>query len=102
MIKMESGRICRNCGVKAIDELDLCIICLAKKQCKWCRRRLDEHCFADSGICFGCTSKRRSAVGETFVDTEMPTSTALTFEEYFLQNKDAIRDVISDALKNHR
>lgn len=99
---MEQRVICRNCGLKAIDELDLCIICLAKKQCRWCRRRLDDHCFDDSGICFGCTSKRRSAVDDTFVETEMPTSTALTFEEYFIQNKDKIRDVIVAALKNHR
>jgi len=79
------------------------MICTSKKECKRCRRRLDDHSFADANTCKSCARRHRSAVNNTFQEVSVPTSPDVTtFETFVVHNSDVISDIFAEALKEHR
>jgi len=82
---------------------DLCMTCTNKNECKRCRRRLDDHSFADANTCKSCARRHRSAINNTFQEVSVPTSPDVTtFEMFVMHNSDVISDIFAEALKEHR
>jgi len=75
------------------------MICTSKKECKRCRRRLDDHSFADANTCKSCARRYRSAFHEVSISTSPDVT---TFETFVVHNSDVISDIFAEALKEHR
>jgi len=96
-----AGKCC-NCEMN-IASGDLCVTCTDKKECKHCRRRRDDHSFADANTCESCARRHRSAVKNTFQEVSVPMSSDFTtFETFLAHNSDTTSDIFSEALKEHR
>ena len=97
---------CRKCNLVA-EAGGLCKICIPKKECRSCKRRLGDDLFRvqHGGICITCHKKlskrglRQTCIGDTLVQVDLPIDSDETadLESLIHTHTSAIQDVIADA-----
>ena len=98
---------CPNCNSSSVDGA-LCSVCVQRKACRRCRRRLPDHSFtaADSVVCLACEKKLtcvRHALNFTFEEVRFNTSDDdVVFETYIDLHEDEIREKLEEYRRRMR